>query len=183
MSDSGRDVDRRLQDLLARHAPALAAAAARSCPGWLGIGLEEFTQEIRIRLWQALAARPELDPNAAYLFRIAATAAIDLIRRRRSDGSLLPIEALSPSLLQQLAIEDSAWLAQQSSERSQQLLAGLAQLDVRRATVLRLYLQGFSLQEIAELSGISQDAARNLVYRAADDLKHYFRQQSGDDST
>lgn len=171
----------RLEQVLTEHAGALAQAAAKSCPQWLGISREEFEQEIRIRLWKALAARSDLQPNAAYVFRTAATAAIDLIR---SHGNRKSVSLDDPdSKLSEILGEDDGAVAAASAQQQQRLLhAELQRLDTRRRTVLKLYLQGFALAEIAELSDLSVAAARNLVYRAADNLRAGMRKRLKGDS-
>ena len=41
----------------------------------------------------------------------------------------------------------------------------------RRRLPLQLYLQGYALQEIADLTDLTLDAARKLVYRGLDEIK------------
>src|SRR5262249_14441852 len=81
--DSTGDVDARLNQLLAKYRSFLRSTILRFCPSVLGVTVDEIEQEALIRLWRALAQeRAILDP-ASYLYRIAATAAIDAVRRVR----------------------------------------------------------------------------------------------------
>lgn len=174
MSDAGADISTRLQSVLQQYAQALSAAAGQACPYWLGISRADFEQEIRIRLWRALSRRDDLQPNAAFIFRVATTAAIDLVRRRKAQGDAVPIDE-QMMVAEGQVLEDSALQALEDCRRHRALESALARLDSRRETVLRLYLQGFSLVEIADLAELSQAAARNLLYRGADELKRLIR--------
>src|SRR5262249_61978763 len=53
-------------------------------------GLEDVLQEVRIRLWRA-RSRPESEKtepvSASYVYRVAVSAAVDLLRRRRAGGA------------------------------------------------------------------------------------------------
>ncbi|MCB1608721.1 MAG: sigma-70 family RNA polymerase sigma factor [Xanthomonadales bacterium] len=178
MSADRANLSGRLEAILTEHAGALAAAAARSCPHWLGITQDEFEQEIRIRLWKALSARDDLKPTPAYLFRTAATAAIDLIRSRGS-AQTASLDDPDGRLAEVLGEEDGAIAAATTAERARLLELVLGELEQRRRTVLQLYLRGYTLGEIAELTQISQAAARNLVYRATDDLRSGMRERIG----
>ena len=58
----------------------------------------------------------------------------------------------------------------------EQLKACLAALPERRRYPISLHLQGFALQEIADLIGTSAEAARKLVSRGMDELKDRLRE-------
>jgi DNA-directed RNA polymerase specialized sigma24 family protein len=46
---------------------------------------DEVMQEVRIRLWRARGTSEQIDEtNTSYVYRTASTAALDVIRRRRS---------------------------------------------------------------------------------------------------
>jgi RNA polymerase sigma-70 factor (ECF subfamily) len=62
------------------------------------------------------------------------------------------------------------------NERMQGLERCLGEIPERRRLPITLHLQGFSLQEIADLAGIaSVEAARKLVSRGLDELKTRLR--------
>src|SRR5690606_4217568 len=46
--------------------------------------LDELTQEVRVRLWRALAEREKIERvRSSYVYRAALSAALDMVRRRR----------------------------------------------------------------------------------------------------
>ena len=55
------------------------------------------------------------------------------------------------------------------------LAAAIGELPERRRRPLQLYLQGFTIPEVAELCGLTFDAGRKLVYRGLDDVKARLR--------
>src|SRR5918992_5653774 len=59
----------------------LRRAIVRLCPHDKGLQFDDIEQEARMRLWRALQAEREVTNYASYLYRIAATATIDAIRR------------------------------------------------------------------------------------------------------
>jgi RNA polymerase sigma factor (sigma-70 family) len=131
--------------------------------------VEEVVQEVRIRIWKARADMiGEL--QAAYVHRTAVSAALDIIRRRRSAtrfGSDDPEEEVAVT-------SDPALDAQRGLEVAE-LEAGVARmvetLAASRRPVVRMYLQGYSREEIAELLGWSEGKTRNLLYRGLADLR------------
>src|SRR5262245_52984275 len=80
----GPDVDRRLDELLTAYGAFLRSAVRRLCPTALGVTIDEIEQDARIRLWHALQRERNIVDPASYLYRIAATAAIDAMRRVRA---------------------------------------------------------------------------------------------------
>jgi RNA polymerase sigma-70 factor (ECF subfamily) len=63
------------------------------------------------------------------------------------------------------------------AERMQGLKRCLEGIPERRRLAVELQLQGFSLQEIADLAGIaSAEAARKLVSRGMEELKNRLRE-------
>jgi RNA polymerase sigma-70 factor (ECF subfamily) len=61
-------------------------------------------------------------------------------------------------------------------ERMSGLQRCLAEIPERRRLPITLHLQGFSLQEIADVVGTSAEAARKLVTRGLDGLKSRLRE-------
>jgi RNA polymerase sigma-70 factor (ECF subfamily) len=150
------------------------ARRAGAAHGLRGDDLDEVLQEVRIRLWRAgagtagaLAKLETLTPS--YVYRAAASAAIDLLRRRRArrearlDDEPEPA-ALSPSL----GTTDDAVLA---GETARAIDASLSELVPSRRAVVRMYLKGYDREEIAALLGWSEAKTRNLLYRGLDDLR------------
>jgi len=152
---------------------ARRAGAAR---GLSGVDLDEVLQDVRIRLWRAGAAAGKLEAlTAAYVYRAATSAAIDLLRRRRArrEQSMEeePPAAHAPSAAAAPAA-DAPLIAQETLDQVERALEAL--VPSRRA-VVRMYLKGYGREEIAALLRWSEARTRNLLYRGLDDLRRELR--------
>jgi RNA polymerase sigma-70 factor (ECF subfamily) len=131
--------------------------------------VEEVVQEVRIRIWKA---RPDVvgELQAAYVHRTAVSAALDIIRRRRSESRFGDAE-----LADDISVSNDPTLDAQRGLEIAELEAGVAQmvesLAPARRPVVKMYLQGYDREEIAELLGWTEGKTRNLLYRGLADLR------------
>jgi RNA polymerase sigma factor (sigma-70 family) len=131
--------------------------------------VEEVVQEVRIRIWKARADAIG-DLQAAYVYRAAVSAALDIIRRHRSGARFADADSGNEVSV----ASDSAADPQRDLEVSElQAAVALAveTLSEARRPVVRMYLQGYSREEIAELLAWSEGKTRNLLYRGLADLR------------
>lgn len=158
-----------LEQLLERFGDAARRAGAAH--GLSGDDLDEVMQEVRIRVWRAGRAAAAIETlSSSYVYRAAASAAIDLLRRRRAR----PEDRVeSYAHLERAAGRASAPDAELiSAETIGAIDAALDTIVLNRRAVVRMYLTGYSREEIAELLGWSEAKTRNLLYRGLDDLRH-----------
>jgi RNA polymerase sigma factor (sigma-70 family) len=158
-----------LESVMARYSGVLRTVGARyRLPS---SDLDELTQEVRVRLWGALGTDERIGTvTPSYLYRAATTAAIDLVRRRRTGRG--------DSLDEVDDAEVSARRAPRTPERdaslrelSERIEEALQSITASRRPVVRMYLAGYGTTEIAELMGWTEPKARNLVYRGLADLR------------
>jgi RNA polymerase sigma-70 factor (ECF subfamily) len=169
-------VDQHLDALLKAYGAFLRAAIRRVCPATFGISVDEIEQDARIRLWHALRRERIITDPASYLYRIAATAAIDAMRRVRARREHPLMVASTDDAAEELAIDPAAPTRspeQLASDRetSQQIQDALARLSENRRRAVGLHLRGFTSREIAGLLGWSEPKARNLTHRGLKDLR------------
>jgi RNA polymerase sigma-70 factor (ECF subfamily) len=147
----------------------MVSSVRRICPAWLADDAEDLVQEAMLRIMR-LEERDggELQVTNAYLNKVAHSALVDEIRRRRrrrevamsaedgehevADGSV-PAE---PGLQQEIGDAIAACLAEQEESR-------------RRA--LTLYLLGHSVPEAARLLAWKAKRTENLIYRGLATLR------------
>lgn len=158
-----------LDATVTRCAGAVRHVAARH--GLSGSDVDEVFQEVRIRLWRSLKSGEKIRGiPASYVYRTAASAALDIIRRRRArpeeeldptreSGSFNPVAPSDPAA--DLAEQETADLVSEAVD-------GL--IETRRP-VVRMHLAGYKLEEIADLLGWTVAKTRNLLYRGMDDLR------------
>jgi len=134
--------------------------------------LEDVLQEVRIRLWRARSV-PQSERteqvSASYVYRLAVSAAVDLLRRRRARGADRTV-ALD-EINEPVAEHPDPARAAEASELSAQLARAIEKITPSRRPVVRMYLAGYSGDEVARTMGWSEAKTRNLLYRGLADLR------------
>ena len=141
-----------------------------------GVDPADVEQEVRIRLWHAVERDRSGVFGASYVQRVVASTVIDALRRAQVRAT----EPLPDEDDEAVEIGTASAGPERSAgdvERMQGLERCMAAIPERRRLPIALHLQGFSLQEIADLAGIdSVEAARKLVSRGLDELKSRLRE-------
>lgn len=157
-----------IEALLARHAGLVRRVGVRH--GLSESDVDEVFQEVRIRLWRARGDAGEQisDIPSSYLYRTAVSAALDVIRRhRRSREADLDPDEDHPVMSDRVDPEHT--LA--ASELARHVEEAITEITESRRPVVRMYLTGYSREEIAGLLGWSEAKTRNLLYRGLADLR------------
>lgn len=135
--------------------------------------LDELLQEVRIRLWRSLGEGEKIEgANTSYVYRTAMSAAIDMIRRRRTVRKVEIGETET----------EGDWMERKSGglradhhvrreELAQQIERALNSLGEARRAVVQMHLGGYQRTEIADLLGWTEAKTRNLLYRGLADLR------------
>jgi RNA polymerase sigma-70 factor (ECF subfamily) len=165
-----------LRRLIERFGSRVRAQIARHRLDRHGIDPDDVEQEVRIRLWNTLQRDPNALLPASYVQRTVMSVLVDAVRRAEAR----PVEALpeEPELLEAEPLGQAAQRPDDSAAQGQlatALAVAIAALPERRRRPLQLYLQGFTVPEVAELCGLSFDAGRKLVYRGLDEVKARLR--------
>jgi RNA polymerase sigma factor (sigma-70 family) len=167
--EPGGDASRALEHLVSRFDAFVRRSARRH--GLQGDEVDEVVQELRVRMWKSLGTAELIRrAKASYVYRVAISASIDIIRRRRArrveSRSLdddTSASAPDPRSRADAALEEHE--VARAVHRAIELLA-----ESRRA-VVRMHLAGYDREEIAELLGWSEAKTRNLLYRGLADLR------------
>jgi len=140
--------------------------------------VDEVLQEVRIRLWRAQRTSEQIgEVSTSYVYRTASSAALDVIRRRRSrraeqhqslDDEGAAVALAEPSPDPHGALE--------GFEVAQQVARALETIPASRRPVVKMYLTGHPREEIAELMGWTEGKTRNLLYRGLADLRERLQQ-------
>ena len=139
--------------------------------------LEDVLQEVRIRLWRA-RSRPQserIEPvSASYVYRVAVSAAVDLLRRRRARGAEQTV-ALEETE-EPIADHSNPARSLEASELSAQVARAIESITPSRRPVVRMYLAGYSGEEVTKMMGWSEAKTRNLLYRGLADLRERLKE-------
>ena len=163
---TSRAVDAALDAVLARFTDAARRLARQT-----GLGaddLDDLLQEVRIRLWRALGTPERIrEARALYIHRAVASAALDLLRRRRARREVPIDEDGAP----EPAAPGGADRELDRRELDAAVGRAVDSLVESRRVVVRLYLAGHQREEIAAMLGWSEPKTRNLLYRGLADLR------------
>ena len=167
--ESGVDrVSSAIESVVSRFRTMVRSVGARR--GLVDADLDEVLQEVRIRLWRAgNSGKVVEDLGSSYLYQVATSAALDLLRRRRARGGDrtddveerpdLPAAARSP--------HDDV----EGGELAAQIDAAVDSLPMDRRVAVRFHLTGYDRDDIARALGWSEARTRNLLYRGLEDLR------------
>ncbi|HYV10849.1 MAG TPA: RNA polymerase sigma factor [Pyrinomonadaceae bacterium] len=180
------DLEERFNLVVEEFGVLLRRAIVRFCPRDKGLQFDDIEQEARLRLWRALQDEREVTNYASYLYRIAATATIDALRRvqarheeqleilidqRTDDGDIM----LAPA-----PVKDSPERLAESREAVDKVMSAVTKLPDAQRRAVGMYLQGMTSQDVADLMGWSEPKARNLVYRGLKELRKSLREEGID---
>ena len=151
---------------------ALKAGAAH---GLNAAEIDEVMQDVRIRLWRAVESGGAVKVDtltSSYIYRAAASAALDLLRRRRARREHLTDEVLphERSIGSGMPAPDQETMRRETLDA---VGAALEELMPNRRLAVRMHLAGYEREEIAALLRWSEAKTRNLIYRGLDDLRRH----------
>jgi RNA polymerase sigma-70 factor (ECF subfamily) len=176
MPDPRDPVHVRLEELFVAYGARVRRLILTSGLDRHGIDPADVEQEVRIRLWHAIERDRSGAFHASYVQRVVASTVIDALRRAEVRAAEpLPDEDDEPAALGEGPVDPERSAG--DAERMQGLERCLAAIPERRRLPVTLHLQGFALQEIADVAGIpSAEAARKLVSRGLEELKARLRE-------
>ncbi len=154
---------REFERLIREHARLMAAAIRRVCGRRHGALVPDVEQEVHLALWKRLQAGNEIAHPTSYLYKMALTTALAMVRKLRPELDVEAAEAVAVGGHQAFDLEPV--------ERSHLLAEALATLEADEARALRAYLAGFNHKEVARLYGWTESVARHRIYRSMEALR------------
>ena len=161
-------------------------AIVRFCPRDKGLQFDDIEQEARMRLWRALQDEREVTNYASYLYRIAATATIDAMRRvqaRHEEQLEILVDQRTDEgemMLLPAPVKDSPERLAESREAVDRVMSAVAKLPDAQRRAVGMYLQGMTSQDVADLMEWSEPKSRNLIYRGLKELRKSLREEGID---
>jgi len=136
---------------------------------------EDVTQETFLKAFRAL---PSYDPNRPFrcwLYAIATNTALNALRAARRSGRSIPLEpgiwGERPESPHGGASDSPVGTAHEYAE---QVAAAVRRLPPRAAALVHLhYYEGMRIREAAEMTGISEGAAKVALHRARRSLREW----------
>lgn len=156
-------------------AATMARAVRRQCPAWLSADADDIAQAALTKVMAVeRASEGTRELTSFYLHRVAHSALVDEIRRRKRRAEV-PLENTSAvgehgSLHEPHAPDDPERQAS-CRELGFAVRNCLGCLARERRLAVTLHLQGHSVPEVARLLGWEAKRAENLVYRGLANLR------------
>lgn len=164
-----------LAAVLSRFARMVKMSVRSHNLGRHGIDEDDIEQEIRIRLWSALERQPAKELPGAYVQKVVFSVVVDAVRRERVRRLDLQHEAdCHGADYSDITRQPDALLAQR--QWTDHLHQCICRLPPRRRRPVQLFLLGYTLQEVANVNGITLDAGSKLVRRGLADLRRLLRE-------
>jgi len=162
MSSGSEDFDR-----LARlHARVMGAAIRRVCGRRYRALVPDVEQEVHFSLWKLVRAGKEIANPTSYLYKMALTTALAVVRGIESKGGLGEEQVEETP-----AASNPTRGGLGEVERRVFVKEVLDRLDPDESRALRAYLAGFNHREVAAMFGWSVAIARHRIYRSIQRLK------------
>ena len=152
------------------HGPALRAYLRGQFPTVRDV--DDVVQESYLRVWRARLHRP-IDFSKSFLFQVARSVTIDLLRRER----VTPIRPVDEAIMVSVA-DDRPTAADVACTRSEieLLVCAIDAMPARLREVMILRkIDGLSQKEIAQRLGLSELTVQAHVVRGLRRLEEYFR--------
>lgn len=154
------------EELIGKYSRVMSRAIRGVCGKRRRALIPDVEQEVRLALWKRLGSGKKIEHPVSYLYKMALTTALAVLRKHGSDESHADVEALDAS---SRARGGSRELLPPERARLLEQLVGRLPVDQSRA--LRAYLAGFNHKEVAVLFGWSESIARHRIYRGMAALK------------
>jgi len=154
--------DDELERLVGEHARLIAGAIRRVCGRRHQALIPDVEQEVRLALWKRLRDGKKIEHPISYIYKVALTTAVAVLRR------CPPLTAVPPSEGAERAVEGEPLPARRSllpAEQQYLLSQVLDGLPENQCRALKAWLAGFNHREVARLYGWSASVARHHIYR------------------
>ena len=138
---------------------------------------EDVTQEVLLRLWRHQQGGEE-ERLGAWLLRVTRNACYDLLRKRRSDGTLAASSSLDDDEAREIAsAEPDPQALAEGADFRRRLMAALSDLgEPYKSIVILREVQGLPHREIGEALGIPEVTVRVHLHRGRRKLRERLRE-------
>ena len=106
---------------------------------------QDLFQEIVFQLWKSVPAFSSQSAFSTWMYRVALSTAIATFRKKKPDIRYMPL------------VPEEQEAGEEPNEQREQLLEALRKLNDADKALITLYLEDLSYQEIATVTGLSEN--------------------------
>jgi RNA polymerase sigma-70 factor, ECF subfamily len=142
---------------------------------WNAADQDDLYQEILFQIWRSLPALKEKQFANTWLYRVAINSAITFVRKRavRSDRVVYVEHTdLTHTIESRQTTEESA------SDRLANLYTAIFKLDPVEKALVTLFLEDFTYEQMAEVTGINANNVGVMLHRAKKKLSGLMKEAS-----
>lgn len=143
-----------------------------------GLDRDDILQEVKIKLWKVLENEKKIENSTSYIKKIVNSSVIDKLRKVNREKA-----AINHEKQKKIAEQYNFYTSEkENGENNAAEIVGHAVellIDSRRK-VVKLFLLGMTIGEIATCFTWSKDKTRNLLYRGLSDLKKILKENGID---
>jgi len=144
---------------------------------WNSADQDDLYQEILFQIWRGLPALKEKQFANTWLYRVAINTAISFVRSRASrTNRVMHVEHAELAR----TIESSQPSEQVPDDRLANLYSAIAKLDELEKALVTLFLEEFSYEQMAEVTGISAGNVGVMLHRAKKKLSCLLKEASNE---
>jgi RNA polymerase sigma-70 factor (ECF subfamily) len=141
---------------------------------WNSADQDDLYQEILFQVWRSLPGLKEQKIANTWLYRVAINTAISFVRKRGSHtGRVTYVEHADLARV----IESRQSMEKGEDERIAHLYSAIAKLDTLEKALVTLFLEDFSYEEMAEVTGMSASNVGVMLHRAKKKLSGLAREE------
>jgi RNA polymerase sigma-70 factor (ECF subfamily) len=130
---------------------------------WNSADQDDLYQEILFQIWRGLPALKQKHFANTWLYRVAINASISFVRKRALRGDKL-VHVEHAELAR--TIESRQVTSETTDDRLVSLYAAIAKLDELEKALVTLFLEDFTYEQMAEVTGISASNVGVMLHRA-----------------
>ena len=139
-----------------------------------GIDNDDILQDINIKIWKVSQSEKKIEKGTSYIKKIINSSVIDHLRKLKREKRILLYEKQN-----QISEKCCTYETEIINEKNaKEIVANAVDMLIEsRRKVVKLFLLGMTIGEIATCFSWSKDKTRNLLYRGLSDLKKVLKEK------
>lgn len=171
-----REIESQVKEIVEKFSSLIRYVISKNLHKTDQVDYEDIEQEVKIKIWSLLKKGKKVENLPSYIKKVAYTATVDELRKMRKQSPIRKSDHLRDifSSTKSNNSENNNNLPEmlfEEKELKSSLIKLINSLGENRKQVLRLYLNGMSIEEICEFLAWDKTKVRHLLYRGINEIK------------